>query len=77
MLDRTANIKLAGDLLGHASPFTTARYLHPSLKGVAALVIDRNVNDRNMTRQAEVLAGLWHIPRHGQVVLRGRLKLSC
>jgi hypothetical protein len=51
MLDRKGNIKLVGDPLGHASPFITARYLHPSLKGVAALV-----NDRNMTRQAEGFA---------------------
>jgi hypothetical protein len=41
MLDRTGNIKLVGDLPGHASPFTTARHLHPSLKGVAPLVNDR------------------------------------
>jgi hypothetical protein len=65
MVDRTGNIKLVGDLLDHASPVTTARYLHPSLKGVAALV-----NDRNMTRQAEVLASQCHIPRHSQVVLQ-------
>jgi hypothetical protein len=48
MLDRTGNIKLVGDLLGHASPVTTARYCHPSLKGVAA-----HVNQRNTTRAQE------------------------
>jgi integrase/recombinase XerD len=65
MLDRTGNLKLVGDLLGHASLVTTARYLHPSLKGVAGLV-----NDRNMTRSAEVLAGQCHIPRHTEAVLQ-------
>jgi len=59
MLDRTGNLKLVGDLLGHASPVTTARYLHPSLKAVAGII-----NDRNMTRQAEAAAAQCHIPRH-------------
>lgn len=65
MVDRTGNIKLVGDLLGHASPVTTARHLHPTLKGVAELV-----NHRNMMRQAEVHASQCHIPRHSQVALR-------
>jgi integrase len=59
ILDRTGNLKLVGDLLGHASPVTTARYLHPSLKEIAGIV-----NDRNMTRRAEVSAAECHIPRH-------------
>lgn len=59
MLDRTGNLKLVGDLLGHASPVTTARYLHPSLKAVAGII-----NDRNITRSAEVAAAQCHIPRH-------------
>jgi integrase len=59
MLDRTGNLKLVGDLLGHASPVTTARYLHPSLKGVAGLV-----NDRNMSRRAELVAAQCHTLRH-------------
>jgi integrase len=72
ILDRTGNIKLVGDLLGHASPVTTARYLHPSLKGVAGLV-----NDRNMTRSAEVLAGQCHIPRHSRRSAMTEVAVSC
>jgi len=61
MLDKTGNIKLVGDLLGHKSPVTTAKYLHPSLKGVAWLV-----NARNMTRSAEVLTSQRHTLRHSR-----------
>jgi Phage integrase family len=67
MLDRTGNVKLVGDLLGHASLATTARYVHPSLKLVAAII-----NQRNVTRQEEVAAQC-HIPRHSglfQSILR-------
>jgi integrase len=35
MLDRTGNIKLVSETLGHASVETTARHLHPSKKGLA------------------------------------------
>jgi len=49
LLDRTGNIKLVGDLLGHASVTTTSRYVHPSLKAVAGIV-----NERNVARQKEV-----------------------
>jgi hypothetical protein len=65
MLDRTGNLEFVGDLLGHTSPVTTARHLHPSLKGVAGIV-----NDRNMTQQAEAAAAQCHIPRHTNAVLQ-------
>jgi integrase len=48
LLDRTGNIKLVQETLGHASVETTARYLHPSKKGLA-----EHVNQRNTTRAQE------------------------
>ena len=42
MLDRTGNIVLVGKMLGHSSVTTTQRYLHPSMKGLAELVNERN-----------------------------------
>ena len=42
MLDRTGNIVLVGKMLGHSSVTTTQRYFHPSMKGLADLVNERN-----------------------------------
>jgi len=42
LLDRTGNIKLVMDVLGHESVTTTQKYLHPTLKGIAELVNERN-----------------------------------
>ena len=39
--DRTGNIKLVSETLGHAIVETTARYLHPSKKGLAEHVTQR------------------------------------
>jgi integrase len=72
MLDLTGNLKLVGDLLGHASPTTTARYLHPSLKEIA-----RIVNDRNMTRRAEAIAAQCHISRHSGGSAMTDVAVSC
>ena len=42
LLDRTGNIKLVSDVLGHESVTTTQKYLHPALKNLAAIVNERN-----------------------------------
>lgn len=42
LLDRTGNIKLVSDVLGHESVMTTQKYLHPSLKNLAEVVNQRN-----------------------------------
>jgi integrase/recombinase XerC len=47
LLDRTGNLKLVMDVLGHESVTTTQKYLHPALKGIAEVV-----NQRNLTRAA-------------------------
>lgn len=48
LLDSTGNIKLVAETIGHASVETTARYLHPSKKGLAD-----HVNSRNTARAQE------------------------
>jgi hypothetical protein len=53
MLDSTGNIKLVSETLGHASVETTARYLHPSKKGLA-----EHVNQRNTARKGEAAAAV-------------------
>ncbi|WP_158750361.1 site-specific integrase [Acidobacterium sp. S8] len=50
LLDRTGNLKLVMDVLGHESVTTTQKYLHPALKNVADVV-----NQRNEGRAAEVV----------------------
>lgn len=50
MLDRTGNLILAQKLLGHESPTTTARYVHPELKGIAEVVNQRNNNNADLVR---------------------------
>jgi integrase len=51
LLDRTGNLKLVMDVLGHESVTTTQKYLHPSLKNIAEIV-----NQRNAGREAEASA---------------------
>ena len=51
LLDRSGNIKLVSDVLGHESVTTTQKYLHPALKNVAEFV-----NRRNKGREAEAAA---------------------
>ena len=48
LLDRTGNLKLVMDVLGHESVTTTQKYLHPALKNIAEVV-----NQRNKGREAE------------------------
>jgi integrase len=43
LLDRTGNLKLVMDVLGHESVTTTQKYLHPSLKNIADVVNERNI----------------------------------
>lgn len=47
LLDRTGNLKLVMDVLGHKSVTTTQKYLHPALKNLAEIV-----NQRNAGREA-------------------------
>jgi site-specific recombinase XerD len=42
LLDTTGNLKVVMETLGHASIGTTQKYLHPSLKGLAEVVNERN-----------------------------------
>ncbi len=42
LLDRTGNLKLVMDVLGHESVTTTQKYLHPELKDIAETVNARN-----------------------------------
>ncbi|MGB0122646.1 MAG: tyrosine-type recombinase/integrase [Silvibacterium sp.] len=51
LLDRTGDIKLVMDVLGHASVTTTQKYLHPALKNIADVV-----NERNKVREAVATA---------------------
>jgi integrase/recombinase XerC len=51
LLDRTGNLKLVMDVLGHESVTTTQKYLHPALKNIAEIV-----NQRNAGREAEAAA---------------------
>lgn len=48
LLDRTGNIKLVSEVLGHASVTTTERYVHPEKKGLA-----EQINERNASRAQE------------------------
>ncbi len=42
LLDRTGNLMLVKDVLGHESVATTQKYLHPSMKNLAEIVNQRN-----------------------------------
>ncbi len=42
LLDQTGNLALVQAVMGHESVTTTARYLHPSLRGIAGIVNERN-----------------------------------
>ena len=56
MLEKSKNIALVKELLGHESLATTERYVHPEIKGVAEMVNERN------TEQAK--EALRHSLRH-------------
>lgn len=45
MLDKTGNLVLVGNMLGHRSVTTTQRYLHPQMKDLAELVNRRNTEN--------------------------------
>jgi integrase len=49
--ERTGNLRLVMDALGHESVTTTQKYLHPSQKGISEIV-----NQRNLGRAEEVAA---------------------
>lgn len=52
LLDRTGNLKLVADVLGHGSTVITAKYLHPAFKQVAGIVDQRNEAWRASASQA-------------------------
>ena len=62
LLDRTGNLKLVMDVLGHESVTTTQKYLHPELKDIA-----ETVNERNSDNAA---ANLRHSLRHSEGVIQ-------
>lgn len=51
LLDRSGNLMLVKEVLGHESVTTTQKYLHPALKNIALIV-----NERNKGRAAETIA---------------------
>jgi site-specific recombinase XerD len=51
LLDRTGNLKLVADVLGHGSVATTGKYLHPALKQVAQIVDQRSAAWRDCDSQ--------------------------
>ncbi len=55
LLDRTGNLKLVMDVLGHESVTTTQKYLHPTLKDIA-----ETVNARNSDNAANLRHSLRH-----------------
>ena len=61
LLDRTGNIKLVMDVLGHKSVTTTQKYLHPALKNIAETVNARNTDN---------VAILRHSLRHSESVIQ-------
>ena len=58
LLDRTGNLKLVMDVLGHESVTTTQKYLHPELKDIAETVNARNSDNAKQN--------LRHSLRHGE-----------
>lgn len=42
LLDRSGNLMLVKEVLGHESVTTTQKYLHPALKNIAGIVNERN-----------------------------------
>jgi integrase len=65
LLDRTGNIKLVSEVLGHASVLTTERYLHPSKRGLA-----EHINARNATRSRRGEIAACHILRHSAAMVQ-------
>jgi integrase len=58
LLDATGNIKLVSETLGHASVATTERYTHPSKRGLAGIIDQRNATRaREGELQAEIADG--------------------
>jgi integrase len=47
-LDLTGNIQLVADALGHADTKITSTYLHPSRRGLTALINSRNEQRTNL-----------------------------
>jgi integrase len=58
LLDQSGNMKLVQETLGHTDMRTTGRYLHPSKRGLAEVI-----DQRNARRAAEAER---HVLRHGQ-----------
>jgi hypothetical protein len=69
LLDRTGNIKLVSEVLGHASVATTERYVHPSKRGLAGIIDQRNATRaREGELQAEISDG--HTSGHTQPIVQ-------
>ena len=69
LLDRTGNIKLVSEVLGHASVATTERYVHPSKRGLAGIVDQRKATRaRKGELQEEISDG--HTFGHTQPIVQ-------
>jgi hypothetical protein len=61
MLEKTGNLRPVQELLGHESIMTMQRYVHPEIKGVAALVNERNSNNakENLPHSGKQIQRKW------------------